>query len=81
MAERERAYDAQMTWMDTAEQAGRLRAWADARGMKHAPLMRIVMAHGLRALEPIWEQEAGGALAPEFLAEHIANARLAASSK
>lgn len=70
---------AQYSFMDTPEQVGRVRAWAEVRRTDLAALCRDIMAAGLEVLEPKWELEPDsdgrtGPLTAEFLAEHIRQA-------
>lgn len=78
MAERKprpKNFTAQLTYMTTPEQAGRVRAWAELRNVELAVLCREIMAAGLDALESRWESEASaGALDEGFLAEHVRQA-------
>src|SRR6187401_3447109 len=85
MAERKprpKNYTAQLTYMTTPEQAGRVRAWASVRRTDLAALCREIMAAGLEALEPQWEIEAAAGrditgpvpLDDDFLAEHVRQA-------
>jgi len=70
---RERVYPAQLVHMETADVAGRLRAWADVRKVDFAPLLREIVHAGLAALEPEWIEEYGGELDATFLARHVSD--------
>lgn len=93
MAERKprlQRYTAQYSFMDEPERAGRIRAWAEIRGVELAAILREVVAAGVATLEPQWRDEIqalvlangpaqrwvseDGELAPEFLERHVANA-------
>lgn len=65
---------AQFSWNDDPERAGRIRAWADARNMKVAEIMRELVAAGMAKLEPEWIIECGGTVNPKLVQQYAREA-------